>query len=83
MNGNLLCYLTKVPPGALVSPDLLVMISDIARGMEYLHAKEVVHGDLKVHTDTKDCYPHLNLCSYRLRTFYSARIFGASSLDSA
>ena len=39
-------YLKGLP--SLDSVDLLKMIHEIAKGMAYLHSKDVLHGDLKV-----------------------------------
>ncbi|KZT67854.1 hypothetical protein DAEQUDRAFT_693396 [Daedalea quercina L-15889] len=44
-NGSLVSYLKGLP--SLDSVDLLKMIHEIAKGMAYLHSKEVLHGDLK------------------------------------
>ncbi|KAJ6514527.1 kinase-like domain-containing protein [Mycena vulgaris] len=42
-NGHVLEFLENAPPGT----DRLSLILDIAMGLEYLHGKHVVHGDLK------------------------------------
>ncbi|KAJ6618142.1 kinase-like domain-containing protein [Mycena sp. CBHHK59/15] len=42
-NGNILEFLKKVPS----ETDRLSLMLDIATGLEYLHEKHVVHGDLK------------------------------------
>ncbi|KAJ6591671.1 kinase-like domain-containing protein [Mycena vulgaris] len=42
INGNALEYLENTPKA-----DRLQILHDISRGMEYLHAQNVVHGDLK------------------------------------
>ncbi|OBZ74270.1 hypothetical protein A0H81_05040 [Grifola frondosa] len=44
-NGSLVTYLKGLP--SLDSVDLLKMVHEIAKGMAYLHGKEVLHGDLK------------------------------------
>ncbi|TFK79567.1 hypothetical protein K466DRAFT_570161 [Polyporus arcularius HHB13444] len=44
-NGSLVTYLKSMP--SLDSVDLLKMIHEIAKGMAYLHSKDVLHGDLK------------------------------------
>ncbi|KAF7354911.1 DH domain-containing protein [Mycena sanguinolenta] len=42
-NGDLKNFLTNAPSGI----DRVSLIVDIARGLEYLHSQDVVHGDLK------------------------------------
>ena len=56
--GDLLQYVKKnpntdrlglvgVPPLVFIPPSLLLQLSDIANGLDYLHSRYVVHGDLK------------------------------------
>ena len=45
-NGSMISYLKGLKTGS--SWDPLKMVYEIARGMEYLHKKGVLHGDLKV-----------------------------------
>ncbi|TFY60519.1 hypothetical protein EVJ58_g5101 [Rhodofomes roseus] len=55
-NGSLVSYLKGLP--SLDSVDLLKMIHQIAKGMAYLHSKDVLHGDLKganVLVDDRGC----------------------------
>ncbi|KAF8211573.1 kinase-like domain-containing protein [Mycena galopus ATCC 62051] len=42
-NGDLKHFLSNPPPDI----DRISLIADVARGLEYLHSKHVVHGDLK------------------------------------
>ncbi|KAI0324972.1 kinase-like protein [Cubamyces sp. BRFM 1775] len=44
-NGSLVTYLKGLP--TLETADVLKMVLEIARGMEYLHCRGVLHGDLK------------------------------------
>lgn len=46
MNGNLVTWLKGVTNDDEV--DLLMCMHQIAKGMEYLHRKDVLHGNLKV-----------------------------------
>ena len=45
-NGSLVTYLKSLP--TLETADVLKVILEIAQGMEYLHCRGVLHGDLKV-----------------------------------
>lgn len=54
-NGSLVSYLKNL--SSLESVDLLKMMHEIAKGMEYLHSKDVLHGDLKVRLAPKR--PHV------------------------
>ena len=45
-NGSLVTYLKGLP--TLETADVLKVILEIAQGMEYLHCRGVLHGDLKV-----------------------------------
>ncbi|KAI0742213.1 kinase-like domain-containing protein [Daedaleopsis nitida] len=45
-NGNLITFLRE-PRRKLEFINILKMVIEIARGMEYLHSKSIVHGDLK------------------------------------
>ena len=45
-NGSLVTYLKGLP--TLETADVLEIILEIAQGMEYLHCRGVLHGDLKV-----------------------------------
>jgi abelson tyrosine-protein kinase 1 len=50
-NGTLAEYLKRLPNKSMVlggGVDVLKMLCEIARGMEYLHKEGVMHGDLKV-----------------------------------
>ena len=45
-NGSLVAYLKGLP--SLDAVDILKMVHQIAKGMAYLHGRDVLHGDLKV-----------------------------------
>ena len=45
-NGSLVSYLKGLP--SLDAVDILKMVHQIAKGMAYLHGRDVLHGDLKV-----------------------------------
>lgn len=46
-HGSLVSYLQRLPTLSL--DRILQILREIAEGMEYLHSKDVLHGDLKVH----------------------------------
>ena len=54
--GNVVTYLRRSHKPA----DTLThkrMIHEIATGMEYLHSRDITHGDLKVCTPGRNCFP--------------------------
>ncbi|KAF7369129.1 Protein kinase domain-containing protein [Mycena venus] len=68
-NGNVMRYLAHQNPS---TDDRLSLILDVALGLEYLHNKKVIHGDLK----------GLNILVTPLRRAYIAD-FGVSSIANA
>ena len=52
MNGNILTYLRSE---AGRQSDKVALVRQIAQGMEYLHSREIIHGDLKV-----SCLGHID-----------------------
>jgi abelson tyrosine-protein kinase 1 len=58
-NGSLVTYLKGLKNGEEF--DLLRCMHQVAKGMEYLHRKGVLHGDLKV----SDHFYFVNWCSLR------------------
>ncbi len=83
-NGSLVTYLKSLP--SLDSVDLLKMIHEIAKGMAYLHSKDVLHGDLKVRASAiywrfctsaePDVYDRLRMCWLATGIIVSSRTLG-------
>ncbi|KAF7354936.1 Protein kinase domain-containing protein [Mycena sanguinolenta] len=64
INGNALEYLLKNPQA-----DKLQILHDIGRGMEYLHAQNVVHGDLKARNVLINDQGHALVADFGLAKF--------------
>ncbi|KAJ6518703.1 hypothetical protein C8R45DRAFT_2928 [Mycena sanguinolenta] len=64
INGNALEYLLHNPKA-----DKMQILHDIGRGMEYLHAQNVVHGDLKARNVLIDDQGHALVADFGLAKF--------------
>ncbi|WVQ95463.1 hypothetical protein IAU59_002560 [Kwoniella sp. CBS 9459] len=62
-NGNILTYL-RTPQGAHCNK--LAFVCEMAQGMEYLHSRDIIHGDFKATNVLVDDDAHAIICDFGL-----------------
>ncbi|WVF67899.1 hypothetical protein IAT40_002660 [Kwoniella sp. CBS 6097] len=62
-NGNILTYL-KTPQG--IHCNKLAFVCEMAQGMEYLHSRDIIHGDFKATNVLVDDDAHAIICDFGL-----------------
>ncbi|KAJ7573459.1 kinase-like domain-containing protein, partial [Mycena floridula] len=63
--------------------DRMAMITAIASGLEYLHSKDVVHGDLKAQNILVDKRGNPSICDFGISKLMGSRGFTTSSVGTA
>ncbi|KAJ7574150.1 kinase-like domain-containing protein, partial [Mycena floridula] len=63
--------------------DKMAMIAAITSGLEYLHSKNIVHGDLKVQNILVDKQGNPSICDFGISKIMGSRGFTTSSVGTA